>query len=499
MPVHHPVGQGAARPDPMPDAVGVGDTGMLPWPLLLRRRLARRVGIDRRWAIVMVVLGGLFTVSCTITILVVSLERIATDLDSSVATVSWSLTGPMLAFGVVGPAFGKAGDMFGHKRVFVSGIFFAGVFAAATALAWDAWSMIGLRTLSAACGSACGPSAMAYINRLFSPEERVRPLSYWSFVGAGAPVLGVVIGAPIVEAHGWRTIFWGQAPLCVVGAVLALWLLPDTERQSGVRFDVRGSLTLGVGALCVLAAISQGREWGWTSALTLSVLVVGVLSLALFGRIERVVAQPLVMMRWFRTRNVSLPVLSQFLCNFTYMGSFILVPQLMTRGLGMRETEFSTLIIARPITFAVIAPIGGLLAIRTGERLVGVVGSLIVAASMLIWYLVDGANQHLLIVVALAVSGLGLGLTSPSMTSLTTNAVDPADVGVAGAMQQLALQMGAVLGATVLTTMALSGGRGNLAPFHAAMWVGLAVALAGAAVATQVRSTPRHEAEPLSR
>jgi MFS family permease len=242
------------------DAGGVDEIGVVPWPILLRRRLADRIGIDRRWAVLWVVLGGLFTVSFTITILVVSLQRIAADLDTSVSVLNWAITGPMLAFGVVGPAFGKAGDLWGHQRVFVIGLFLAGVFAALTAVAWSAASMITFRILSASAGSACGPSAMAYINRLFPAEVRVKPLGYWSFVTAGAPVIGVVAGGPLVETIGWRAIFAIQAPLCLVGVVVALWLLPGTDRLIGVRFDVKGSVALGLGATSVLAGISQGPK-----------------------------------------------------------------------------------------------------------------------------------------------------------------------------------------------------------------------------------------------
>ena len=230
------------------DSGGVDELGIIPWPILLRRRIARKVGIDHRWAVLWVVLSGLFTTGFTITLLVVSLDRIAGELNTTTTVLTWAITGPMLAFGVVGPAFGKAGDLWGHKRIFVGGLFFAGVFAVASALAWNATTLIVFRTLSATAGSACGPSAMAYINRMFEPGERVKPLSYWSFVSAGAPVIGVVIGGPLVAAVGWRAIFAVQAPMCFVGFVVALWLLPGTDRLRGVRFDVAGSITLGVGA-----------------------------------------------------------------------------------------------------------------------------------------------------------------------------------------------------------------------------------------------------------
>ncbi|MCB0956839.1 MAG: MFS transporter, partial [Ilumatobacter sp.] len=271
---------------------GVDELGVVPWPIVLRRRIHARVPLDYRWAVVWVVLSGLFAVGFTITLLVVTLESIATELHSDVGVLNWAIVGPMLAFGVVGPAFGKAGDLWGHKRIFLGGLGFAALFAVASALAWNAASLIMFRTLSATAGSACGPSAMAYINRLFGPGERVRPLSVWSFVTAGGPVVGVVAGAPLVDSIGWRAIFWVQAPMCLVGFVIALWLLPPTDRVSGVKFDVRGSATLGVGAVSLLAAISQGRAWGWTSPATIGCLVLSAVALWAFVRVEQRASAP---------------------------------------------------------------------------------------------------------------------------------------------------------------------------------------------------------------
>jgi MFS family permease len=473
------------------DSGGVDELGVIPWPILLRRRLARRIGLDPRWAVLWVVLGGLFTVSFTITILVVSLQGIAEDLGTSVSVMNWAITGPMLAFGVVGPAFGKAGDLWGHKRVFVIGLLAAGVFAGMTALSWNAASMITFRVLSASAGSACGPAAMAYINRLFEPEQRVTPLGYWSFVTAGAPVLGVVAGGPLVDAVGWRVIFAVQAPLCVIGVVVALWLLPGTDRLEGVRFDVKGSITLGVGATSLLAAISQGPKWGWGSAGFLGLVALGILSLATFVRIEQRVADPLIELDWLRTRNVAFPVLSQTLTNFAYMGGFILAPQVLERGMGLTAGTTGLLVIARPLSFSLIAPLAGLVTIRIGERIAGVVGALAVVASMACWAFVGSSTALWFVVVALALSGAGLGIASPAMTSLTANAVAESDLGVAGAMQQLMSQLGAVAGSVVLTTISVDAGPADLAPYRHAFAVAAAVCTLGAAAAWFVRSTPR--------
>ncbi|MFM8016038.1 MAG: MFS transporter, partial [Actinomycetota bacterium] len=153
---------------------GVDEVGIAPLRERMRSALAERVGISRRKATMAVLLTGAFTVSFTITLLVVVLDTVAKDLNSTVTTVSWSITAPMLVFAVVGPAFGTLGDLFGHKRVFVFGLLGAGIFAGLAALATSAPMLIALRTLSAACGSAIGPAGMAFTSRLFEPEERVR-------------------------------------------------------------------------------------------------------------------------------------------------------------------------------------------------------------------------------------------------------------------------------------------------------------------------------------
>lgn len=449
---------------------------------------------DRRGAVLFVLLASFFTVSFTITLLAVSLNRIASDLDSTVSVISWSITGPMLAFGVVGPLYGKLGDLHGHKRVFVAGLAGAGLFAACTAVAWDGVSMVVFRTLSATAGAATGPATLAFITRLYGVTDRVRPLGWWTFVSAAAPVLGVVAGAPLVEQFGWRAIFVVQAPLCAVGVVVAMALLPDTQRRQGVRFDLAGGATLGVGALAVLTAISQGAHWGWGSPSTLGAFMVGGALLMWFVRIERRAHEPLMPLAWLRTRNVAVPVVTQSLANSAYMGGFLLAPLLLDDLLGYSTSKISLVVIARPLTFALVAMVAGAVVVRLGERTVTTMGTAGMVMSMAGFTLVDSGTATWFVVVVLALSGAGFGVSAPALTSLVASAVDEQDLGVAGALQQLMSQLGAVVGTVLMTSVqqAARSSGGVEASFVPAFVVGTVIATLSLAASRFVRSIPRY-------
>jgi EmrB/QacA subfamily drug resistance transporter len=490
----HPAGR-ARRDEVVVEAPGVDEVVVAPWPLLYRiqRRLRQRSVPSNRWAVLAVVLVGLFTVSVTITLLAVSLVDIAKDLDTTTSTIAWIITAPMLAFGVIGPAAGKAGDLFGYKRVFCIGLFGAGVFALATAFSWSAGSLIMFRTLSAGFGSATGPAAMALINRMFDSDERVRALGYWSFVSAGAPVIGVVAGGPLVELVGWRVIFLVQAPLCAVGFLVALLLLPETERGEQSRFDWAGAVLLGVSVTALLLGVNRGGVWGWTSPGVLAAFVVCPLALAAFVAVERRTPEPLVPLGWLRERNVVGPVGSQTLMNFAYMGGFILTPVLLEEGLGYGTAAVGLLIIARPLAFSLTAPTASVVTVRVGERVAGVTGAVVVAASMVVLALVGVGTPAWVIVLGLALSGIGLGMSSPAMTATVANAVDETDLGVAAAMQQLMTQVGAVIGVQVMQTVqaVTEGSSGYVQSFGNAYLVGAVVCVLGACAALVIQPSDR--------
>ena len=472
---------------------GVDEVGIIPWTLMVPRRMARKVGLTRKWATLIVVLAGLFTTSSTITVLVVSLETISKDLNSSVSVLNWSITGPMLAFGVVGPAYGKIGDLYGHKKVYVFGLFFAGIFAGATVFAWNATSMVLFRILSATAGSATGPAAMAYINRLFEPNERVRPLGLWSFTTAGAPVLGVVLGAPLVESIGWRMIFVIQTPLLIGASILAWKMLPQTSRMKNVKFDVMGSVTLGLGATLFLLTINRGHSWGWTSPRIIGVGLASVLALWWFVRVEKAAEAPLLPLHWLSNPNVILPISIQALLNFAYMGGFIVVPQMLETGLGYTSSHIGWLVIARPLTFSIVAPLASIFTMRAGERKSGMIGSIAMVCSMLLLASVTTGSSDFVIIAGLAISGVAFGVAGPALTALVSNAVSDETIGVAGAMQQLLSQMGAVLGSTVMISIheMTVGSTTVVRSYGYALLAGAVTAMCATVLASRLRSTDR--------
>lgn len=483
------------------EAPGAEEVVVVPWPLLLRHRVAARVASSARfrWWVMWTVLAGLFSVGFTITILSVSLPRIARDLDSDTATLTWVITGPMLAFGILGPTLGKAADIWGQKRVYVFGLSGAAVFAALTAIAWNAPALVAFRILGAAIGASTGPASMAIIMREFPAAERVRAMGYWSLIGAGAPVLGVVAGGPIVEHFSWRWIFAIQAPVTVAAVIVATVVLPETGRGARRPLDVKGAATLSLGVTSLLFALNRGPVWGWSSPGVVTGFVLAPIALVAFVAVERVAAHPLLDLRWLRIPNFVLPISCQFFMNFAYMGSFIVTPLLLDGVFGYGETKIGLISIARPLSFSVVAPVAGYLTVRVGERAAALTGSSAIAASMLVFTLVSPDNGGAaLVMLALALAGIGNGVASPAMSATLANAVPEADLGIAGAAQQLLTQVGQVAGIQLAQTLQESreASVGALASFHEAyLLLGVVGALAIAA-SFFVRSTGRGEGAP---
>ncbi len=485
-PVHEP------DSDLVVEGPGVTPIAVVPWTVLWRQRVQARVaGSDRRsWIVLAIVLSGLFAVGFTITVLAVSLEALADDLSADTATITWVITGPMLAMAVVGPTWGKLADIYGARRMYLAGMSAAAVLAGCTALAWSGASLVAFRVLAAAAGAAAGPASMALINTSFDRARRVQAMGYWALVAAGGPVVGVVAGAPVVEAFGWKWIFLAQAPLIATVVVIGFVALPETPRRADVRFDVPGSVLLAVAAASFLVGLNQGPKLGWTAPLVLTAFVATPVLGAAWLVVERLVPEPLFPLEYLGRRNVALPLANQYFTNAAYMGGFLLTPALLQQVLGQSLAQSGYVSIIRPLTFAAAGPVAGWMAMRVGERVSSLAGSVMILASMLTFATVGVASGLAPVMVALALSGVGMGAASPAMAATVANAVADHDLGVVGAAQQMVALMGTVTGTQVLFTVQQAREATSLAgSYQSAYLVGAALCAGGVLAAAFVRRT----------
>src|SRR5580693_9465578 len=265
------------------------------WFVLLHRRVTDRAVRSPRyqwWALV-ALLAGLLSLNITFTVFVVALPTVKADFHTNFSVLAWASTGPLLAFGVAAPFFGKAGDLFGHRRLYQFGLLGAMVSAILTAIAPNVGLLLFARALDGVQGAATGTASMAIILELFSRQDRVKALGWWSLVGAGGPVLGVTLGSPVIQYFGWRTLFWGQLVLLVIAACVVALLLPSRRRAHGgfgveppaapnanpwKGMDWIGSWSLAGAVTAAMLVLSIGPIVGWTSV---GVIVCGTLAVIL--------------------------------------------------------------------------------------------------------------------------------------------------------------------------------------------------------------------------
>lgn len=430
----------------------------------------------------LVAISGLFATTFPITVLTLALPSMARDFDVSDATMAWVVTLPMIASALALPVLGKLGDLNGHRRVFVTGFALATLLTALSATATSAPQLIAWRTLAQMAGTATMPSSLALINSVHLGPQRAKAMGWWSMTAAGAPVIGLSVGAPVIDAFGWPTLFLVQAALMVVPVTASSLVLRETPAREA-RFDMPGaaSLAVGIGPLLLLA--SQGPSWGIDDVRSWICVAAAIAGLRTFWVVERNSPSPLVPPSFLRERGIVSVLLVALFTGASYMGGFFLASLLLVQQFDYSLTSAAPILSIRPVLFAAFSPVGGWLTNRLGSRAAVIVGCTSLAGGLAGLALGAAVGSLLVVVVVgFVFQGVGYGLLRPAATTALADAVSEADLGVAGATERLVGQVGVVFGITVMA----AAYAGDVDRFPAAFVVGVAAAVAAVVAARGV-------------
>lgn len=382
--------------------------------------------------------------------------------------IQWVIICYVLTYGSLMLVFGKLGDMFGHRRIFRTGLILSIGALALCALAPSfAWLLVfrflqGVGTaLLLSCGAALATAG-------FPEEARARALGFYTMMFAAGSVLGPSLGGLLVELFGWSAVFWFRVPIALLALVLMGLVPRPSQSLSGTRFDGLGAVLLAASLALLLLSLNMARPGGAGAGAALGLgLLAGLGFLAFLWREARF-AEPLIRLAPFRRVEFTLLNLASvavFLVSFSVL---LLVPYYLDR-LTELSTAVAGLVLASGFVGMVLAaPLGGRLAARLGSNRIGFAGTVLVAGGTLLVGFWDGSTGQLEMVTTLLVQGVGLGLFQVAYMDMVTGRLPRQDRGVAGSLTMLTRTVGVVAGATGLTLIfdALEQANGNagLAP-----------------------------------
>jgi EmrB/QacA subfamily drug resistance transporter len=391
------------------------------------------------------------------TIVNVALNRIGTEFAAGVATVQWVSTGYLLALTMIIPLTGWAIDRFGTRTMWLACL---GTFLLGSMLSGVAWSMpalIAFRVLQGLGGGMLLPLARVVLGQAAGQARMGRAMVYLAVPGSLTPVLGPILGGVVVSTLGWRWAFYINAPICLLGLVLAWRLVPATDRRpTRSRLDLLGLLLLAAGLAAIVDGLSEaGERNSFTAAGTWLPLALGVALLAAYTIHAMTTRdEPIIDLRLFTVRSFTASGILQFLLGGTLFGAVFLLP------LYYQQTEHATVLLAGLL----LAPLGagmslsmtyaGRLIDRTGaERTITLVAMVLAVAGLVPYAFVGASANPALLAAGLFLSGLGQGAIKLTAFTVTYRGLTPAQVAPATSANRILQQLGGALGVVVLATI----------------------------------------------
>jgi len=421
------------------------------------------VSHDRRWQLLGVIGIAQLMVVLDVTIVNIALPSAQQDLGFSADDRQWVITAYALAFGSLLLLGGRIGDLFGRKRVFITGLL---GFAAASAVGGAAPSfevLVAARACQGAFGALLAPAALSLLTTTFTdPDERGKAFAIYAAIAGMGGAIGLLLGGALTEVLDWRWCLYVSVLFAVPAALVAGRLLLHVPTPNRPRLDVRGALVASSGLFALVFGLSRAETDGWGDPLTIGCLAASALLLTTFVVLQKRTPQPLLPLKVVSDRDRGASFLAIATASAGMFGLFLFLTYYLqlTKGFSPFETGLAFL----PLSFSIAPTVGAVttkILPRTGPRPLVPTGMALAALGMLLLTRLEPDSAYASHVLpSLVLIGIGFGLTIAPSFATATHGIPPRDAGIASAMVNTSQQIGGSIGTALLSTLAVSATTG---------------------------------------
>jgi EmrB/QacA subfamily drug resistance transporter len=406
-----------------------------------------------RWLIFSVTVMGTFMAVLDSSIVNVALPLIAGSFGVELTVVQWVVTAYLLVISSLLPLFGKIGDMYGRRKIYLLGFAIFTIGSLLCSLSSSVWFLVASRALQAIGASMLMSNSPAIISITFPGKERGRVLGMNGTVVALAAMAGPSLGGILVGIFNWQWIFYINLPIGVMACLLGYYILPVEKKCASGVFDFKGAALFALGMTGLLVVLSEGHEWGWGSFITSIIAIASILLLSVFVWYEGRIKQPMIDLSLFKRWPFLAGNVSGLLSFMAMFSNNMLMPFFLHSVLLLTPTEIGLAITPFPLLMAVAAPVSGYLSERISPVILTSSGLGILMSGLLYLSSLDAQAVIWQVAIGQGIMGIGNGMFQSPNNNSVLSSVPASKVGLASGISALMRNVGMVSGTAVAVSI----------------------------------------------